>query len=178
MSTQFSLFFSENSKEKTYIFFFIFVSFQKPGSSWSLLVFLGCKSACSYEGSFNLLKAPLSSCANLVCFIALSPAFDFSTLARGDISYSIVHRLLVFRSHFSCSSNARFSANSGCYSRKMNCFPCFSSQKSKKETNKRDHDSSFDELIQPRVPGMPCALLFFFFFFSFQPWILFNLFVT
>ncbi|XP_022742812.1 probable serine/threonine-protein kinase PBL25 [Durio zibethinus] len=34
----------------------------------------------------------------------------------------------------------------------MNCFPCFSSQKSKKETGKRDHDSSFHELIQSRAP--------------------------
>ncbi|XP_012452455.1 receptor-like kinase LIP2 [Gossypium raimondii] len=33
----------------------------------------------------------------------------------------------------------------------MNCFPCFSTQKGKKENGKRDHDSSADELIRARI---------------------------
>ncbi|KAK6232469.1 hypothetical protein SCA6_002542 [Theobroma cacao] len=34
----------------------------------------------------------------------------------------------------------------------MNCFPCFSSQRSKKETGKKEHDSPYDALVQSRVP--------------------------
>lgn len=65
MSTQFSLFFSENSKEKQLTIFF-FAPFQKHGSSWSLLVFPGCKSASSCEGSFNLLKVPSAPVCKLL----------------------------------------------------------------------------------------------------------------
>ncbi|XP_039064163.1 receptor-like kinase LIP2 [Hibiscus syriacus] len=36
----------------------------------------------------------------------------------------------------------------------MNCFPCFSSHKSKKENGKREHDSSAEDFIRSRMLGM------------------------
>ncbi|WRX24070.1 hypothetical protein QQP08_016557 [Theobroma cacao] len=83
------------------------------------------------------VRGPLSSCVQTFA----CPPHQYSSSFAG------------FRSHFFFSGSSPS---------KMNCFPCFSSQRSKKETGKKEHDSPYDALVQSRVPGMPCALLLIF----------------